>query len=74
MWDILFVAYNLRRLMNIIDKNTFQKFLKELVMLFFTKTALLKAIKSIKSPLKFINQFLVPKYKLVNKSHKLIYI
>jgi len=29
----MFIAYNLRRLMNIIDKNTFRKFLKELVFL-----------------------------------------
>ncbi|MBK8712109.1 MAG: hypothetical protein IPL97_09600 [Niastella sp.] len=34
---LMFVAYNLRRLMNIIDKNSFQKFLKELVLLFSLK-------------------------------------
>ena len=42
----MFVAYNLRRLMNIIDKNMFTKFLKELVALFFPKTSLLKAIRA----------------------------
>jgi transposase len=33
----MFVAYNLRRLMNIIDRTTFTKFLQELVLLFFRK-------------------------------------
>lgn len=31
---LIFVAYNLRRIFNIIDKNTLQKFLKELALLF----------------------------------------
>ena len=34
---LMFVAYNLRRMMNILDKNIFKKFLKELVFLFFGK-------------------------------------
>jgi len=40
----MFTALNLRRLMNIIDKNTFKKFLKELAFLFFEKTGYTKAI------------------------------
>ncbi len=32
---LMFVAYNLRRLMNIVDKDVFKKFLKELGFLFF---------------------------------------
>jgi transposase len=43
----MFVAYNLRRLMNIIDKNRLTKFLKELVTLFFPKTGLLKRIRTV---------------------------
>jgi hypothetical protein len=43
----MFVAYNLRRLMNIIDKNTLKKFLKELMALFFPKTGLSKAIRTL---------------------------
>jgi hypothetical protein len=43
----MFVAYNLRRLMNIIDKNLLTRFLKELVPLFFLKTNLLKAIRAV---------------------------
>src|SRR5215204_2968995 len=39
---LMFTAFNLRRLMNIIDKNGFKQFLGELALLFFTKTALLK--------------------------------
>ena len=34
---LMFVAYNLRRIMNILDKNIFKKFLKELGFLFFRK-------------------------------------
>lgn len=40
----MFIAYNLRRLMNIIDKTLFTKFLKELVCLFFEIIAFVKAI------------------------------
>src|SRR6266705_4760817 len=38
----MFVAYNLRRLMNIIDRNTLTKFLQELVLLILRKWSLLK--------------------------------
>ena len=41
---LMFVAYNLRRLLNIIDKNVFMKFLQELVLLLNRKKAGLKAI------------------------------
>ena len=37
-----FIEYNLRRLMNIIDKNAFIKFLQELVFLFLRKKTLHK--------------------------------
>lgn len=50
----MFVAYNLRRLMNIIDKNSFKKFLQELVLLFLAKTGLQKAIMA-KISLQFIS-------------------
>ena len=41
----MFITYNLRRLMNLIDKTLFTKFLRELVVLsFFEKLASLKAI------------------------------
>lgn len=39
---LMFTAFNLRRLINIIDKNEFKEFLKELASLFFSQTALLK--------------------------------
>jgi len=39
---LMFVAYNLRRLMNIIDRNTLTKFLQELVLLFLRKLISLK--------------------------------
>jgi transposase len=39
---LMFTALNLRRLMNIIDKDLFKKFLKELVRLFFVKASKLK--------------------------------
>jgi hypothetical protein len=41
---LMFTAFNLRRLMNIIDKNLFKKFLSELASLFFDKTALLNGL------------------------------
>jgi transposase len=41
---LMFTAFNLRRLMNIIDKNVFKKFLSELDSLFFAKTVLPEAI------------------------------
>ena len=43
---LMFVAYNLRRLMNIIDKNQFKRFLADLVALFLPKTTVLKVIKA----------------------------
>ena len=43
---LMFTALNLRRLMNIIDRNLFKEFLKGLVSLFFAKTGQLKAFLS----------------------------
>ncbi len=43
---LMFVAYNLRRLINIIDKNLFKRFLAELVMLLLLKTTALKVFKA----------------------------
>ena len=42
----MFIAYNLRRMMNIIDKNVLTRFLQELVILFLRKTTLAKVITS----------------------------
>ena len=43
---LMFVAYNLRRLINIIDKNLFKRFLAQLVMLLSPKTTVLKVFKA----------------------------
>jgi len=43
---LMFVAYNLRRLINSIDKNLFKKFLAGLVPLLLAKTAVLKVFKA----------------------------
>jgi transposase len=43
---LMFTAFNLRRLMNIIDKNAFKKFLSELASLFYSKTAFIEVIFS----------------------------
>ena len=40
----MFIAYNLRRLMNIIDKSEFKRFLQELVFTFYQILASLNAI------------------------------
>ena len=71
---LMFVAYNLRRLMNIIDKNSFQKFLKELVLLFFTETALLKSIRAFLKPDNLINHLLKINYTSANNYVKFNYI
>jgi len=70
----MFVAYNLRRLMNIIDKNSFQKFLKELVLLFFTETAFLKTIRAFLKPDNLINHLLKINYTSANNCVKFNYI
>jgi len=44
---LMFIALNLRRLMNIIDKNAFKKFLREFALLFFAKTALLNPFSAL---------------------------
>jgi hypothetical protein len=41
---MIFTAYNLRSIFNLVDKNLLQKYLKELGALFFGLKALLKAI------------------------------
>jgi len=43
---LMFVAYNLRRLLNIIDKKLFKKFLAELVRLFLGKTSVVKTTQT----------------------------
>ena len=50
---LMFTAFNLRRLMNIIDKNGFKQFLKELALLFFGKTASVKSIHRLNTTLDF---------------------
>lgn len=44
----MFTAFNLRRLMNIVDKNVFKKFLKELGFLFFEKLTTINQNKVIR--------------------------
>lgn len=46
---LMFTAFNLRRLMNIIDKNEFKQFLKELTSMYFVKSALLKLFSTARS-------------------------
>jgi transposase len=71
---LMFVAFNLRRLMNIVDKNAFKKFLKELVAFFFLKKGLAKAIAVILRLPNFINRFPRLNYCTVNSFPKLVYI
>ena len=71
---LMFVAFNLRRLMNIIDKNSFKKFLKELVPVVFLKTSLVNVIAGILRPGNFINRFLQRNYITAYSSLKLNYI
>ena len=71
---LMFVAFNLRRLMNIIDKTMLTKFLKELVSLFFQKTALLKAIRTVLRSRNFLNHQFTINYNPIYISLKLNYI
>ena len=71
---MMFVAFNLRRLMNIIDTNSFKKFLKELLHLFSLKTSLANAIAVILGHLNFTNRFLKMNCYNIYSSLKLNYI
>ena len=71
---LMFIAFNLRRLMNIIDKNAFKKFLKDFVPLFFVKTSMLNAIAVILRPHNFMNRFLKMNYMVKHSSPKFNYI
>jgi len=55
---LMFVAFNLRRLMNIIDKNEFKKFIQELAFLFLTKWT------SLKAKLLAVSVLFLPKHQL----------
>lgn len=70
----MFVAYNLRRLMNIIDKNMLTKFLKELVALFIQKTGQSIAIRTVLRLYNFIMQMPKLNYNPIYTSLKLSYI
>jgi len=59
----MFTALNLRRLISIIDKNAFKKFLGELASLFFAKTALLNRFSAPTRPCIFYVNFCLPKIK-----------
>src|SRR3982750_3208014 len=54
---LMFTAFNLRRLINIIDKNVFKQFLKELASLCFVKPASLQPFAALKSPCLFLPIF-----------------
>src|SRR5215216_4610726 len=60
---LMFTALNLRRLMNIIDKNAFKKFLVELVQLFFVQMAFIKSLLGRNKPLLFSHLFQFAFYK-----------
>jgi transposase len=55
---LMFVAYNLRRLINIIDKGVFKKFLAELSLFFLPETTLLNAFKT-EISYRYINLFYI---------------
>jgi transposase len=64
---LMFTAFNLRRLINIIDKNLFIQFLRELASLFDIQTALLKLF----SASTFFPDFLSAFYLPVKKSSRI---
>ena len=54
---LIFVAYNLRRIWNLIDKNELKKFFQELALLFDNFTALLNRFQALLTHLVFRNPF-----------------
>lgn len=56
---LIFVAYNLRRIFNLVDRNTLQKFLKELALLFRGFFALQKQVVAFLTHPVFGNPFLM---------------
>lgn len=67
---LMFTALNLRRLMNIIDRNMFKKFLKELLSLFFVKTASVKVFLGASSNFLFLPRFNCHYIKQLHKALK----
>jgi transposase len=59
---LMFTAFNLRRLMNIIDKNVFKEFLRELASLYFVKPALLQLFATLTLP-SFLSSSFIPLHK-----------
>jgi hypothetical protein len=59
---LMFTAFNLRRLINIIDKNGFKEFLKELALLFTIQTALRRLFRTLTLPC-----FLLPSFYTLHK-------
>jgi len=60
---LMFTAFNLRRMMNIIDKNEFKKFLKELALIFSQKTILRKLFCIDLRPSNLNTQLFTPLFK-----------
>lgn len=54
---LMFIAYNLRRLMNIVDNNAFKEFLKELAFAFCAVSAFSKHIFALLAPATFSSTF-----------------
>lgn len=71
---LMFIAFNMRRLMNIIGKNEFKRFLQELVTSFFRKTDLPNAIRTLLSKLNFITGLLKINCRPIYNRPKLNYI
>lgn len=60
---LMFTALNLRRLMNIIDRNTFKAFLRELALFFFTARTIVRRILVLLKAPAFLSTFFLPQKK-----------
>jgi hypothetical protein len=60
---LMFTAINLRRLMNILHKDAFKKFLQELALLFFEKRVSLKRFTRLRRACVLSLTFCLPKIK-----------
>jgi hypothetical protein len=65
---LMFTALNLRRLLNILDKNSFKQYLKELALLFFALCAFSKSVSTFLAHTRFSPAFSRPtKLTAVNR-------
>ena len=65
---LMFCAYNLRRIFNLVDKNLLKKFLRELWLMLFEKIVTLRAILRLFLETKYFHYFIFHSNGISNKT------